>query len=200
MIKGIDVSHQQGDIDWKAVAASGVQYAFIKATEGITVQDAKYQANLAGAESAGIAAHPYHFFIPMDDADRQADNFLAVAGKPQSMALDLEYIGGDTTLEEWAQIALDVRIARVQKFLARMKDAGVMPVIYIEKSFYDEILPGCKWLNEFVLWICHYNTKPGPLPDAWTDWYHWQYNVGTCPGVKGPVDLDYLNDGSAVPA
>jgi len=32
--KGIDVSSNQGNINWKTVAANGVSFAYIKATEG----------------------------------------------------------------------------------------------------------------------------------------------------------------------
>ncbi|WP_261382842.1 GH25 family lysozyme, partial [Bacillus licheniformis] len=36
-IKGIDVSHWQGNINWKKVAGDGIKFAFIKATEGTTL-------------------------------------------------------------------------------------------------------------------------------------------------------------------
>jgi len=32
--KGIDVSSHQGNVSWDAVAANGVSFAFVKATEG----------------------------------------------------------------------------------------------------------------------------------------------------------------------
>jgi lysozyme len=34
--KGIDVSNNNGDIDWGKVARSGVLYAYLRATEGLT--------------------------------------------------------------------------------------------------------------------------------------------------------------------
>ena len=49
-IHGIDVSKFQGDIDWNAVANSGVKFAWIKATEGGDRADARYQANWEGAD------------------------------------------------------------------------------------------------------------------------------------------------------
>src|SRR6202020_1483385 len=48
-IHGIDVSKFQGDIDWNAVANSGVKFAWIKATEGAARADARFQANWEGA-------------------------------------------------------------------------------------------------------------------------------------------------------
>src|SRR6476620_6874549 len=52
-IHGIDVSKFQGNIDWNAVASSGVKFAWIKATEGGD-RDARFQANWEGAKAAGI--------------------------------------------------------------------------------------------------------------------------------------------------
>jgi len=59
-IHGIDVSKFQGDIDWNAVANSGVKFAWIKATEGGD-PDARFQANWEGAKAAGIPHGAYHF-------------------------------------------------------------------------------------------------------------------------------------------
>src|SRR5271169_5364327 len=60
-IHGIDVSKFQGDIDWNAVANSGVKFAWIKATEGGDRADARFQANWEGAKAAGIPHGAYHF-------------------------------------------------------------------------------------------------------------------------------------------
>src|ERR1700679_3322509 len=60
-IQGIDVSKYQGNIDWNAVANSGVKFAWIKATEGGDRADERFEANWAGAKQVGIARGAYHF-------------------------------------------------------------------------------------------------------------------------------------------
>ena len=35
-VTGIDVSHHQGHIDWKKVAAADIDFVYVKATEGAT--------------------------------------------------------------------------------------------------------------------------------------------------------------------
>lgn len=48
--QGIDVSHHQGYIDWEMVAADGsVKFAYIKASEGTTHQDTRYDYNITEA-------------------------------------------------------------------------------------------------------------------------------------------------------
>ena len=61
---GIDVSHWQGFIDWDRVAASGVDFAIVKATEGADVVDAWYLRNRNRARRAGILVTAYHFAHP----------------------------------------------------------------------------------------------------------------------------------------
>ena len=60
-VHGIDVSKFQGDIDWNAVASSGVKFAWIKATEGGDRADERFQANWTGAKTAGVPHGAYHF-------------------------------------------------------------------------------------------------------------------------------------------
>ena len=103
-IPGIDVSHYQGVVDWAAVAASGEQFAFAKATEGVSVADLYFHDNWAGIKSAGLLRGAYHFFHPDQNAPTQAQSFLAkltaANGSPLlapgdlPATLDLEITGG----------------------------------------------------------------------------------------------------------
>ena len=43
--RGIDVSHDQGDVNWAEVRAAGMAFAFMKATEGETFVDPKFETN-----------------------------------------------------------------------------------------------------------------------------------------------------------
>ena len=53
---GVDVSSYQGEVDWPVLAEQGVDFAFIKATEGSLLQDRRFAANWAGAAAAGVRA------------------------------------------------------------------------------------------------------------------------------------------------
>ena len=95
-VRGIDVSHHQGSIDWEAVARSGVAFAYIKATEGRDFIDQKFQEKWTGCAAAGVARGAYHFFAFCSSGDAQAQNFLAVI-PPTPDALppvaDIEFVG-----------------------------------------------------------------------------------------------------------
>ena len=61
-VHGIDVSKYQGDVDWHAVRRSGIDFAFIKATEGGDHTDDRFQDNWAAAAAAGMPRGAYHYY------------------------------------------------------------------------------------------------------------------------------------------
>ncbi len=77
LVRGIDVSHFQGIINWQKVAAARLTFAFAKATEGVGLKDTHFTANYAAIKSNGILRGAYHFLRPGCDA-AQADSFLHV--------------------------------------------------------------------------------------------------------------------------
>eukprot|EP01030_Chromulinospumella_sphaerica_P019884 gene19884-19787_t len=76
-VRGIDVSHHQGTIDWTAVAADDVAFAYLKASEGGDHRDRTFAANWQAARAAGLKVGAYHFFTFCRPGADQARNFLA---------------------------------------------------------------------------------------------------------------------------
>jgi lysozyme len=97
-VPGIDVSHFQGVIDFDRVAKdqAGIQYVFIKATEGAATIDPNFIKNRTNARAAGLKTGAYHFFHPNRTADAQADNIrktldaIAFDGSTERLAIDIE--------------------------------------------------------------------------------------------------------------
>ena len=54
MVRGIDVSAYQGEIDWDKIADQGFKFAYIKATEGTTLVDKRFKTNWDDADDAGL--------------------------------------------------------------------------------------------------------------------------------------------------
>src|SRR5579862_8297268 len=77
-VEGIDVFDGQGQVDWVAVARTGIRFAFIKATQGTYDSQATFAFNWSQAKSAGILRSAYHFFDPTEDGVAQAEHFLSV--------------------------------------------------------------------------------------------------------------------------
>ena len=60
--QGIDVSQVQGVIDWKAARAAGVDFAYIRASQGSDMRDERFAANWAESAAAGVKRGAYHVF------------------------------------------------------------------------------------------------------------------------------------------
>lgn len=94
-VRGVDVSHYQGDIDWQALKEQGVAFAYIKATEGKDFVDPFFDYNIREAEKAEISAGAYHFFSFDSLGSEQADLIIETVPKDTDLpiALDVELYG-----------------------------------------------------------------------------------------------------------
>ena len=81
LIRGVDVSNYQGEINWEAFDAQDIRFAFIKATEGSYYADETFEKNAEAAERHGIYVGAYLFFDYNDDAQKQAELFIKTVPK-----------------------------------------------------------------------------------------------------------------------
>lgn len=188
-LNGFDVSEYQGTIDWAAVAGAGIAFAYLKATEGLSITDAQFSRNLRTSNERNIPRGAYHFFHFNDDPEKQADFFLAAA-KPRAgdlpPAVDVETTDGITGI---AQL-----VDTLSRFVTRVESklGGKRMVIYTAMAFWNEQMQGSDAFSGHPLWIAEYNADKAPtLPNGWNDWLIWQHaDNGTLPGITGAVDLD----------
>jgi lysozyme len=181
-IRGIDVSHHQGVIDWQAVADDDVGFAYIKASEGGDYVDKDFATNVRAARDAGIAVGAYHFFTMCRPGAEQAANFLAqvkAVGAMLPPAVDLEYEGNCASRPDAKSVAEELAA-----FLALVEAAlGKQAVFYLTYGFYDDYAAS---LPERPLWTRWIAWHP-----ADEDWLIWQYHdKGTVKGIAGDVDLN----------
>ncbi len=196
-VKGVDVSHHQGGIDWRALRASGVRFAYIKATEGAHFRDPRFAENWRRSGEAGVLRGAYHFLSLCKTGAEQAANFIAaVPDEAGSLphALDAEQMqacsGGRRVADP---------VAEIVAFLdATEKRFGRRPVIYTTREFYGAHLRSAQRagrLDKERFWLrsLHWPPRFGGKP-----WTLWQYhNRGTRPGIHGPVDLNAFNGSAA---
>ena len=75
-VHGIDVSHHNAKINWDKLKDSrteevGIDFVYIKATEGATHLDKEFQRNWKEARRIGMKRGAYHFYNPRVMSDRQ---------------------------------------------------------------------------------------------------------------------------------
>lgn len=193
-VPGIDVSVYQGTIDWTRVKADGIQYAFIRVSNGTGTPDTRFDANWAGARAAGVRRGVYQYFRPSQDPVAQADLLLSRMGTllPGDLppVIDVEATDGASRVE---------MVAAVQKWLDRV-EAGVgrKPIIYSGLYFWRDMVGGGAEFADYPLWIPQYGPTCPTLPPPWTDWVFFQYSsTGSVDGITGNVDMDTFNGDAA---
>lgn len=174
MISGIDVSHYQEEIDWSAVAESGVKFAYIKCTEGQSFVDPWFAINWQNAQANGLICGAYHFLTdaPVDLQVKLFRKMAPAFGLPPVIDAELSVL----------------RAEEVTDFVKLMEVRCMLYTDTIQISLHA-YPPGLTPL----LWIADYN-RHAPRIKPWTNYTFWQWtDQGAVPGITGPVDLDWFN-------
>jgi lysozyme len=185
-VHGIDISHYQSRIDWKQVAEQGVHFAFVKASEGGTLQDSLFTLNWEGLGNSTIRRGAYHFFRPNVPVSQQVCNFTDVVQYQKGdlpPVLDVE-VAGDVSREDLRQAILEW-LSWVEVYYQ------TKPIVYTNLKFYRQHLAG--YIDEYPIWIARYSYFT-PRLHGGQDWLFWQYaNQGSIVGIEGEVDLNVFN-------
>lgn len=189
-VHGIDISVWQGDIDWHKARSNGVNFAFLKATEGGDLVDPAFEHNWAQAQAAGVARGAYHYFYHCRPAAEQARWFIAHVPRAQNAlppVLDMEWTPRSPTCRT-KRPATQIR-AEARSFLSALQDHyGQVPILYTTLDFYED---NQLWkLTGVEFWLRSTAAHPSDSYPG-QHWTFWQYSAtGAVPGLRGPVDLN----------
>lgn len=179
VIEGMDASHYQGNISWKAVTQSSnhIEFVYLKATEGRTYVDSTFKTNWNGARNVGLKVGAYHFFSSSSSGEDQAKNFIAAVPKVKGAlppAIDIE---ATITQENDFKKQVTAFVKLVQAHY------GQKPVFYVPPRIYNILYSE---YSDYPFWVINTKSKPDVV-----DWTFWQYTYnGSIAGINGKVDLD----------
>jgi lysozyme len=192
-IHGIDVSKYQNEISWEDVKQMQVKkikinFAFIKATEGLGTIDNSFRRNWLNAQKAGIPRGAYHFFISSRSGKAQAENFIETVHLQRGdlpPVLDIEQTNGASISDIQQRVSDWLQVVE--------KKYKVKPVIYTNADFYRIFLSGR--FDDYPLWVAHYLVKDKPrISRSWTFWQH--NESGHVNGINSFVDFNVFNGDS----
>ncbi len=170
-VHGVDVSHYQGTIDWETLSQQNLDFAVIKATEGSTHIDDRFEENWQAAEQTHLYLGAYHFFSFDSEGDRQAASYIDTVGNLDGKlapVVDVEYYGNKKNNPPAR--------ADVVKNLGALLDAleqhyQIKPIIYTTFTVYNEYIKG--EFEEYPLWVRSIYCPPEVL--FGNKWSFWQY-------------------------
>ena len=196
MLTGPDISNHQGIYDWAAEKRRGSDFGFVKATEGVTFEDAQFPRNWREMKRLGLVRGAYHFARPRNSPTREADHFISYVRSQgladnDMLALDLEVTDGASPAEVSA-------FARA--FCARVQEVtGRRPIVYTNLA--TPRAGNCAGLGGYPLWIADPSRAAGNprVPAPWKAWVIHQHdqspidrNVSRGLPVSPPTKVDEM--------
>lgn len=181
-IQGIDVSSYQGEIDWNMLSSQSIDFAFIKATEGSSFQDAYFSYNWENASKTNLRIGAYHFFSFDSSGITQAENFISVVPQIENMlppVIDIEFYADKAenppSKEEMQNILNDL-------LKTLEKHYHMKPILYVTKETYEQYIKNS--YLEYDIWFRNIISLPNPSDER--NWTFWQYsNRGRLKGYQG---------------
>lgn len=192
-LRGIDVSHHQGAINWKKVSDHKIGFCFIKATEGRTLVDKRLVQNLEGCRKNDLPRGAYHYYIFGADPGLQGRNFIArVPKKAVNLppVIDLEYDRryNRALLHSHNKKRFIREVRELERILRN--HYGKEPIFYTNARFYHSLIKG-NFNNP--IWMCDLKSDELHYLDS-SKWHFWQYShTSRIPGISIEVDMNLYN-------
>lgn len=193
--EGIDVSSYSGNIDWKKVKESGIDFAMIRVggrgygEKGEMYTDERALEYINGAKAEGIKVGAYFFSqaVSTEEAIEEADYVKTVLGDIKldyPVAYDWEIIKDDDARTDSVSASQATECARA--FCDRVKELGYTPILYSpSRELYFKY--DLSRLADIDIWYCEYAN----VPTFYYEFSMWQYSAtGTIDGIEGAVDLN----------
>ncbi len=181
-VRGIDVSANNGDIDFAAVAAEDYQFAILRASYG-NRHDKKFEQYYTDAKAKGLDIGAYHYLHFNMDGAQQAERFYErIKGKAFQLPAVID-------IEDWGNslfIKKETRIQVISDMVTTLKSHGIPVMIYTNLTGHRQYI--ASRFDQEPLWLSALRQPEGVTDPQWT---LLQYShTGTVSGIQGDVDLN----------
>lgn len=189
---GLDVSGYQGEIDYDAVKAAGVEFVFIKVggTLGIDGEyyvDSKFKRNIEGFNRVGIPVGIYFFsYAPSKKSAIKDAEWVYEQIKDYKVELPVVYDWENWSFYNEFNLSFYNLTANAEAFLDTLNKKGYEGMLYGSKNYIDKI-----WLKtNYPIWVAHYTSDPTV---SYEEYAYWQIcDNGQIDGIYGNVDINIM--------
>lgn len=202
-VYGIDVSYYQGNIDWKKVKNSGVEFVIIRVgyrgygSAGTLVEDPRFKTYLDGATKAGLKVGVYFYTQAITTAEAKAEaKFVLDRIKGYSLQMpvyyDIESVDYDTGRLDSAGLSKAQKTALCTAFCDTIIKSGYSAGVYANYTWLNYYIDGAGLGRKYPIWLAHYtsNTNYDQRMDMW------QYSgSGTVSGISAYTDVNVWYSG-----
>lgn len=191
MLFGCDISNHQSTVDWdRAVGEGGVQFAIVKATEGVGFTDKFLARNWAELKRLGIPRGAYHFARPsQSSAEDEAAFFI---GTMQTVGLEPGDLVALDMEDDQFPVGRNVSPWTLAWLRAVESALGFKPLVYTYPNYIIERRLTDPALAAYPLWFADYDDPINPM-GPWPALTIHQYTAsGSVPGLGASIDLDHF--------
>ncbi len=193
---GIDVSEYQGDIDWAAVRADGIDFAILRVglrgygTSGTIYTDDNFDKNIRGCHKNGIKAGVYFYSqaINIDEALQEAEFTLdAVSGYNLEYPIVFDWENESDVEMRTDNVSSSELSAIATAFCNRIVEAGYKTAVYmnLDNAYLKYDLSD---LPNYPLWFASVEST---VPELYYHFAMWQYtHKGSVSGIDSNVDMN----------
>lgn len=193
----IDVSTYNGNIDWNAVKAAGVDYAIIRVGyrgygTARLVQDRRFEQNMRGAINAGIRVGAYIVTqaVNTEEAVEEA-SFIVEKCRGYNvtlpLAIDVEWAGNSYEEGRANSISASTRTDVINAFARTVMNSGYTAMAYANKDWFENKIYSGNLFSSCKIWLAQYRNTEYTYGGRVN---MWQYtSKGRVDGINGDVDI-----------
>ena len=193
MLKGIDVSHYQGNINWEKVKPQ-IDFAILRMGLGDDIpsqDDKQFERNYAECVRLGIPFTVYFLSYAVNKVRVQTEiahikRLLNGKKINTPVYIDVENTRG----LDWRTITNADMLGIMQEYNAQLNALGFKMGIYSSRSaFWNEKMTD-KWYDSISKWVAEYGDKVHDFNRTYDIWQH--TSKGSVDGIDGNVDMNIM--------
>lgn len=201
---GIDVSDNQGVIDWKKVKAAGVEFAFLRSTRGSGQPDKQVASNVKGCMEHKIpfGFYKYQYALTPEQSREEAEAVVALLKKLGVKPSKDVFVFADVEYKPLISLGMSRVTDIINAFKTIIDSSGYAFGLYAGMYDYYNLMESSRF--NVPVWIARYysgynvmefgaapNEKYCPKPKGGSELCGWQYtSSGRVPGIQGNVDMN----------
>jgi len=191
---GVDLSHWNGSVDFQALGAAQIKFAYSKATQGFTFHDWAYYDHVVQGAAAGMLMGAYHFFDYTRDGLIQADNFVDFVSANGGFNAMLPPVVDVECLVSMGASDQPYAAQQLHAFSGEVfRRTGRLPIIYTSRYMWALVTGSDATFGKQPLWVACWRCSRPSLPVGWSSYRFWQTGAVRVPGIAGTLDGDIFN-------
>lgn len=167
-MQGVEVSAEDGEIDWTAAKAIGADFAYLDASASAFARDPAFVKNMEDARAAKLQVGAVHRYDPCQPADKQAANFVIVVPREKVLlppAVELDRLADDCPIKVSDALVL----SELTTFLNQIETHTGKPALLKLSRSFEARYHVARGIDR-NLWLLGDRFQPDYAGRPWTLW------------------------------